>query len=46
MSIFALKMTGLVLMVLDHSGYYFPAAPVWFRWLGRMVYPLFLFCTV
>lgn len=44
MNIFELKWTAVVLMVLDHVGYYFPAAPVWFRWLGRGAYPLFLFC--
>lgn len=44
MSTFALKMTALVLMVLDHIGFYFPGMPVWFGWLGRAAYPLFLFC--
>lgn len=44
MSIFALKMTAAVLMVLDHIGFYFDGAPVWLRWLGRGAYPLFLFC--
>lgn len=44
MNIFELKWTAVVLMALDHAGYYFPAAPVWFRWLGRGAYPLFLFC--
>ncbi|MCI9480727.1 MAG: conjugal transfer protein TraX, partial [Oscillibacter sp.] len=44
MSIFALKITAAVLMLLDHIGFYFQAAPVWLRWLGRGAYPLFLFC--
>lgn len=44
MSIFALKMTAVVLMVLDHIGFYFTGAPVWLRLLGRGAYPLFLFC--
>lgn len=44
MSSFALKITALSLMLLDHIGLYFPAAPVWFRWLGRGSFPLFLFC--
>ena len=44
MSIFALKMTAAVLMVLDHIGFYFDGAPEWLRWLGRGAYPLFLFC--
>lgn len=46
MTSFALKMTAVTLMLLDHIGLYFPAAPVWFRWLGRGAYPLFLFCMV
>lgn len=46
MSVFSLKMTALVLMVLDHVSFYFPGAPGWFRWLGRGAYPLFLFCMV
>lgn len=46
MTIFSLKLTAAVLMTLDHIGCYFPAAPVWFRWLGRGAYPLFLFCMV
>ena len=46
MTAFSLKLTAVVLMTLDHIGLYFPAAPVWFRWLGRGAYPLFLFCMV
>lgn len=46
MTVFSLKLTAAVLMTLDHTGCYFPAAPVWFRWLGRGAYPLFLFCMV
>ncbi len=46
MSTFALKMTALVLMVVDHIHYYFQGVPVWFNWLGRCAYPLFLFCMV
>lgn len=51
MSTFALKMTALVLMVLDHIGLYFqPFLPPWLflllRLLGRGSFPLFLFCMV
>ena len=46
MTTFSLKLTAAALMTLDHIGFYFPAAPVWFRWLGRGAYPLFLFCMV
>nr|WP_325182937.1 TraX family protein [uncultured Oscillibacter sp.] len=46
MTNFTLKLTAAALMTLDHIGMYFPAAPAWFRWLGRGTYPLFLFCMV
>ena len=46
MTNFSLKLTAAALMTLDHIGMYFPAAPAWFRWLGRGTYPLFLFCMV
>ena len=46
MSTFALKITALILMFLDHPGLYVEGAPVWFRWLGRASYPLFLFSMV
>ena len=46
MTTFTLKLTAVALMTLDHIGMYFPAAPAWFRWLGRGAYPLFLFCMV
>ena len=44
MTTFSLKLAAVGLMTLDHVGLYFPAAPAWFRWLGRGAYPLFLFC--
>lgn len=44
MTTFSLKLTALALMTLDHIRLYFPEAPVWFGWLGRGAYPLFLFC--
>ena len=46
MNTFTLKMTALIMMVLDHIGCYFDGAPVWLNWLGRLSYPLFLFCMV
>ena len=36
MTTFSLKLTAVVLMTLDHIGFYFPAAPVWLRWLGQI----------
>lgn len=46
MTTFGIKLLALVLMVLDHIGYYFPGTPIWLRWLGRASFPLFLFCMV
>ncbi len=46
MNTFQLKMTALILMVIDHIGMYFEGAPGWFRLLGRGSYPLFLFCMI
>lgn len=46
MSIFHLKCIALVCMVLDHIGFYFEAAPPWLGCIGRISYPLFLFCMV
>lgn len=45
MSTTAIKWLALVLMLVDHLGEFFPqSVPLWFRWLGRMSAPLFLFC--
>lgn len=46
MSTFTLKIIALILMVIDHIGLYFPNAPLLLRLLGRISYPLFLFCMV
>lgn len=46
MNTFTLKMLALILMVIDHIGLYFEGTPIWFRFLGRASYPLFLFCMV
>ncbi|MFR6330351.1 MAG: TraX family protein [Eisenbergiella sp.] len=40
MNTFTLKMIALVLMVIDHIGYYFEGTPSWLRWLGRGSYPV------
>ncbi len=42
----ALKLLALVLMLIDHIGVFIPGTPIWFRWLGRISAPLFMFCTV
>lgn len=49
MSVFALKCIALYLMVLDHIGFYFQETIpyglyLFLRIVGRMSYPLFLFC--
>ena len=41
---FQLKMTAVILMVIDHLGEFFPEFPVWFRYIGRISAPLFFFC--
>ena len=47
MSTTAIKWLALVLMLVDHLGEFFPqSVPLWFRWLGRMSVPLFLFCLL
>lgn len=44
MSITALKLTALMLMLIDHIGEFIPGMPIWMHWLGRISAPLFLFC--
>lgn len=46
MTTFGLKFLALLLMVIDHIGLFFPFTPIWFRWLGRLSAPLFIFCMV
>ena len=42
---FSLKLIALILMTIDHVGYFFASfgAPVWLRWIGRLAAPVFLF---
>ena len=46
MSTFALKILAVLCMTLDHIGEYIPGAPEWFRVIGRLAAPLFMFCLV
>ena len=46
MNTFTLKIIALIFMVIDHIGFYFEAAPPWFRSIGRLSYPIFLFCMI
>ncbi|QSX05522.1 conjugal transfer protein TraX [Sedimentibacter sp. zth1] len=44
-----LKIIALILMLLDHIQYFLGPAlniPIWFRWLGRISAPLFIFTLV
>jgi hypothetical protein len=46
MNSFSIKILALILMVLDHISYFFSDIPIYFRWLGRLSAPLFIFCMV
>lgn len=47
MTSFRLKLIALILMVIDHLGYFwYDFFPIWFRWLGRASAPIFFFCMV
>lgn len=39
-----LKLFALIFMVIDHLGYFIPQMPIWFRWIGRLSAPIFIFC--
>lgn len=43
---FQLKSLALIFMVIDHIGAFVPGTPMWFRYIGRISAPLFLFCLV
>ena len=43
---FDLKLLAVFFMLVDHIGFYFVDTPIWLRCLGRISYPLFLFCLV
>jgi hypothetical protein len=43
---FQLKTIAAILMVLDHLKQFIPIMPLWFRYLGRIVAPVFFFLTV
>lgn len=43
---FQLKCVAALFMVLDHLRAFFPALPLWFRYLGRLSAPIFFFLTV
>lgn len=46
---FQLKLIGLILMVFDHIYQFFPYSnmiPIGFKWVGRVVAPIFIFMTI
>lgn len=45
MSVTTLKIIALIAMTIDHIGEFIPAAPFWFRWIGRISAPIFVFCA-
>lgn len=44
MNITTLKIIALVAMLIDHIGLYIVGMPIWFRWIGRLAIPVFIFC--
>lgn len=45
-STFQLKMIMAILMLVDHIGQFIPGTPLWFRYIGRIVAPIFFFVLV
>lgn len=41
-----LKWIALICMVFDHVAEFIPYMPIWFRWIGRISAPIFVFCMV
>ena len=41
-----LKVIALIAMLIDHIGYFIPNTPEWFRWIGRIAIPIFIFTLV
>lgn len=46
MSTTALKVIAVIAMFIDHIGYFIPNTPEWFRWIGRIAIPIFIFTLV
>lgn len=44
MTIFQLKLLAVAFMLIDHIGLYFEGTPILLRMIGRLAFPLFLFC--
>ncbi|MGE7186244.1 TraX family protein [Peribacillus sp. NPDC006672] len=41
-----LKLIALVSMFIDHTGQFIPDTPEYFRWIGRLAIPIFIYCVV
>ncbi len=41
-----LKLIALISMVIDHTGQFIPNTPEWFRWIGRLAAPIFIYFVV
>ncbi len=41
-----LKILAVIFMTIDHVGEFLPDTPIFFRWIGRLAYPVFAFCCV
>ncbi|TYR74388.1 hypothetical protein FZC79_14995 [Rossellomorea vietnamensis] len=41
-----LKTIALIAMFIDHLGHFIPDTPDWFRWVGRISAPIFIFCVI
>ena len=41
-----LKVIALVSMFIDHVWRFIPDMPMWFNWIGRVSFPIFLYCCV
>lgn len=46
MSEFFLKCIALILMTIDHIGEFIPGSPLYFRWIGRLSAPIFIYMCV
>lgn len=46
MSTTQLKIIALIAMLIDHIGLFIPGTPEWFRWVGRIAIPIFIFGIV
>ena len=41
-----LKILAFFCMLIDHIGVFIPGSPIWFRWIGRLAQPIFLYCLL